>query len=117
MLTRENEISQAMLTHKDICQAVKKIAPSYGIKNAFYFGSYARGTQTQNSDLDLLVEFGDVRVSLFTLGGIISDLEDMLHKEVDVVTLPLKKDSRLIIEKAVKCYGHKQRSNAYYQNP
>ncbi|MDR1319912.1 MAG: nucleotidyltransferase domain-containing protein [Gracilibacteraceae bacterium] len=116
MPTQENKISQAMLTHKDICRAVKEIAPGYGIKNAFYFGSYASGTQNKNSDLDLLVEFENNGWSLFTLGGIISDLEDMLHKEINVVTLPLKKDSRLIIEKAVKCYGSKQRSNAYYQN-
>jgi predicted nucleotidyltransferase len=94
-----------MLTHEDICKAVKEKAQEYSIKNAYYFGSYASGTQTEASDVDLLVEFSSRPISLFTIGGLMSDLEEALHKDVDVVTLPLSKDSYLTLEKVVKCYG------------
>lgn len=49
------------------------------------FGSVARGEQRPGSDIDLLVEFEPGR-SLFDLGGLICDLEDLLGGPVDVVT-------------------------------
>jgi len=94
-----------MLTHEDICQAVEKAAAKYKISNAYYFGSYARGTQSDESDLDLLVDFGSHSVSLFDIAGLAVDLEETLRAEVDVLKLPLPKETHLRIEKVVKCYG------------
>lgn len=94
-----------MLTHEDICRAVKKAASKYKIQNAYYFGSYARGTQNDESDLDLLVDFDVPSISLFTIAGLAADLEEVLHTEVDVLKLPLPKETHLRIEKMVKCYG------------
>jgi predicted nucleotidyltransferase len=104
-----------MLTHEEICRAVSKAAPKYQIKNAYYFGSYARGTQTENSDLDMLIDFGTPFVSLFDIAGLACDLEEMLSKGVDVVRLPLSPETHLFIEKVVKCYGN-TRSKAFSQN-
>ncbi|MDR0764049.1 MAG: nucleotidyltransferase family protein [Synergistaceae bacterium] len=104
-----------MLTHKDICKAVGNSALKYKIKNAYYFGSYAKGTQTDDSDLDLLVEF-EPAATLLTLAGLIGDLEDTLRKEVDVVILPLEKDSHLILERVVKCYADKQKQANHNAN-
>jgi len=97
-----------MLTHEDICLAVRKAAPKYKIYNAYYFGSYAKGTQTDESDLDLLVDFDSQSVSLFTVARLATDLEEALHIEVDVLKLPLPKETHLQIEKVVKCYGTKE---------
>jgi predicted nucleotidyltransferase len=105
-----------MLTHKEICKAVREAAPKYKIQNAYYFGSYAKGTQTEDSDLDLLLEFEPKTATLLTVAGIVCDLEDNLRKEVDVVTLPLAKDSHLILEKVVKCYGCKQKQTNRHAN-
>jgi predicted nucleotidyltransferase len=96
-----------MLTHEDICQAVKDAAPKYKIQNAYYCGSYARGTQNDESDLDLLVDFDAPSISLFTIAGLAADLEETLHTEVDVLKLPLPKETHLRIEKVVKGYGIK----------
>ena len=49
------------------------------------FGSWARGEQTESSDLDLLVDLEAGR-SLLDLTAIKQDLEDLLHCAVDVVT-------------------------------
>lgn len=50
------------------------------------FGSVARGTQGPDSDVDLLVAF-ELGRSLFDLGGLVADLEDLLGRPVDVVTV------------------------------
>lgn len=49
------------------------------------FGSYARGEETENSDVDLLVRF-DRPTGLIKLVGIENELSDRLHKKVDLVT-------------------------------
>lgn len=49
-----------MLTIQEIKQAVTKIGKKYGIKNAYLFGSYAKGKATEHSDVDLLVNLGEI---------------------------------------------------------
>ena len=61
------------------------LAMRHGARDVRVFGSLARGEGTENSDLDLLVEFEAGR-SLLDLVGPKQDLEDLLHRPVDVVT-------------------------------
>ena len=94
-----------MLTHEEIRSAVTKTAELHPIKKASYFGSYADGKATSNSDLDLLVEFDRPRVSLFLLSAIKLDLEDQLKIPVDVIHAPLPKDALIHPQKVVPVYG------------
>ncbi|MFH1196145.1 MAG: nucleotidyltransferase family protein [bacterium] len=56
------------------------------------FGSYARGEETEKSDIDILVENGG-EMTLFDLGGLKIYLEEKLKHEVDVATIGgLKKE-------------------------
>ena len=56
------------------------------VLKAWLFGSYARGEETEDSDVDLLVAYDDNEdVSLFTIGGIYMDLRRILGREVDLV--------------------------------
>jgi len=56
----------------------------YPISSLAIFGSYARGEATDNSDLDILVGFnGDIGWEFFDLAN---DLEQLLHKKVDLVS-------------------------------
>ena len=55
------------------------------IKGVSLFGSYSRGTATQSSDVDLLLET-DSNFSLFDLADLQNKLENKLGKEVDLVT-------------------------------
>ena len=100
-----------MLTHEQIVEAVKNAAPKYGISNAYYFGSYARGTQNENSDLDLLVDFDKLSVSLWATVDLAESISKTLKIKVDVLKLPLPTDTRLYIEKVVKCYGNKRQTH------
>jgi hypothetical protein len=94
-----------MLTHEEISNAVERIAETFSVKQASYFGSYADGRQTTSSDLDLLLEFHNPAVSLFTLSAIKCNLEEQLKIPVDVVHSPIAEDSILEIGKTVRVYG------------
>jgi predicted nucleotidyltransferase len=73
---------------------IVKILKKNSIKRAGIFGSYARGEQKKNSDVDILVELG--KPMGFDFVGIQFELEDELGKKVDLVTYnslhPLLKD-------------------------
>ena len=51
------------------------------------FGSFARGEQTPESDVDILiVPDRSQHFSLFTLSGMYEDLKELLGREVDLIT-------------------------------
>ena len=55
------------------------------VVKAGVFGSFAEGNPHPDSDLDLLVEFRGKK-SLLDLIGLKFDLEEVLHRPVDVLT-------------------------------
>ena len=61
------------------------LAAKYGASNVRVFGSVANGTADRNSDIDFLVDLEKGR-SLFDLGGLLMDLQQLLNRKVDVVT-------------------------------
>lgn len=52
------------------------------------FGSYARGEENDNSDLDILIDF-DMKVDLLELIGLEQELTELLGVKVDLITLRL----------------------------
>ncbi len=83
-------------------EEILKIAAKHGAYNVRIFGSVARGEADEKSDVDVLVEMEPGR-SLFDLGGLLMELEQVLGRRVDVVTVPgLKKRMReRVIKEAV----------------
>jgi uncharacterized protein len=57
----------------------------YGIRNLAVFGSYARGEQTPESDIDIMVELGDVQLGMEYF-QLVYDLRDLFSQRVDVVS-------------------------------
>ena len=72
------------LTLDEIREKAVPIARQYGIKNLRLFGSYARGEARDDSDLDFLIDDGNIR-GLFQYMGLVCDLEDAFDCHVDVV--------------------------------
>ncbi|AKG24614.1 nucleotidyltransferase family protein [Calothrix sp. 336/3] len=66
-------------------EEILQIAAKYGAYNIRVFGSVARREADVNSDVDFLVELEPGR-SLFDLGGLLIELQEILGCEVDVVT-------------------------------
>ena len=66
-------------------EEILAIAAKHGARNVRIFGSVARGDEDGRSDVDFLVEMEPGR-SMMDLGGLLMDLQDLLDREVDVVT-------------------------------
>jgi len=64
---------------------VLRIAHKRGAIRIRVFGSVARGDARPESDIDFLVEMEPGR-SLLDLGGLVSDLQELFGRDVDVVT-------------------------------
>lgn len=66
-------------------EEILRIAAQHGAHNVRVFGSVARGEAGPDSDVDLLVDVGPDHSSWFP-AGLVADLEELLGREVDVVT-------------------------------
>jgi uncharacterized protein len=71
---------------------IRRLCANAGVTNLRVFGSVARGQETKNSDIDLLV---DLRpgTGLFTLVALRGQLERLLDASVDLVPADSLKDS------------------------
>jgi len=77
----------------EIKKAALPILTAYGVRRAAVFGSFARGEETANSDVDLLIELPRP-IGLLPFVGLKLELEDALHRSVDLVEYEAL-DSRL----------------------
>ncbi|MFT9493949.1 nucleotidyltransferase family protein [Anaerosolibacter sp.] len=95
-----------MLTLDDIKNAIVDILAKYPIKKISLFGSYANGSATEDSDVDILVEFLSPNISLLTISDMKYEIESKLNKEIDLIHAPIEEDSLMKIDKVVDIYGH-----------
>ncbi len=68
--------------------AVIPLLEPYGLKRLAVFGSYARGDEEPDSDIDLLVEFEEPprqKLGLFEWVRLEREMGDRLGREVDLV--------------------------------
>lgn len=88
--------------------AIKNICLKEDISYLGLFGSQARGEAEKNSDVDILVQFNDVK-SFFELSRIKDQFEAVFGKKVDLVLKSAVKESiRGYIEKdLVTLYGQR----------
>ena len=75
----------AVYSVDELRMIVSDIAKQYGVKKVALFGSYSTGKQTAESDIDLLIDKGEIK-GLFMLNSFINSLQDKLGKNVDVMT-------------------------------
>lgn len=70
-------------SYKHILQAYLAEQP---VSKAWLFGSFSRGEATEESDIDIMVQFmpGAV-VGLFKYSRMIRELKQLLHRDVDLV--------------------------------
>ena len=66
----------------------------FGVRRIGLYGSYAYGTQTENSDIDLIVELREPRCD--ALAGLYIYMEQVLGREVDIRRLSKKIDTPFV---------------------
>lgn len=57
----------------------------YGIEKAYIFGSYARGEATNISDIDIMIQKGNLK-TLYELVELEQKLMMLFQKEIDIIT-------------------------------
>lgn len=76
-----------MISTSDISTAASRVLVQYDVSEAYLFGSFARGEQTPDSDIDLRLVCGNT-MTFGTLYELSLELEKELGRKVDIVTSP-----------------------------
>lgn len=90
MTSERSVTTRRMATLEELRTGLRALLPSlereYGVTSLEFFGSYVRGDQDEESDLDLLVELDPEReLSLLRFVDIQLELSDRLGVPVDLV--------------------------------
>lgn len=107
-LSRLNPIDEehGLLTMDDIVSICGEVLSKYDVSYCVLFGSYAKGTPNEASDVDLLVS---TTISGLKFFGMVEELREKLHKRVDVLELKQLKDNfeltSEILKDGIKIYG------------
>ena len=89
--------SQALQQHR---AAIRRVVAAHRATNPRVFGSVLHGEDTESSDLDLLID-PTPGITLFDIGRIIHELEQLLGVSVDVLTpkaLPMRFRDEVLAE-------------------
>jgi len=94
----------------EMIETIREYFKTQPVLKAWIFGSYARGEETPESDVDILVVYDDSKpVGLMKIANMYVNLKKLLQREVDLVEegtlLPFavesaNRDKKLIYERA-----------------
>lgn len=93
-----------MLDIENISEVIDNLVDKYAVKKVAVIGSYADGLATEDSDIDLLVEFRTANISLFKLYAMQEEISNRLNKKVDLIHAPVPEDALIEINKVVSIY-------------
>ncbi len=71
---------------EQVVNTIKKYFSTQPIEKAWLFGSYSRGEQTEESDIDIILSLDYSKPMGFKFFGMWSELESLLGRKVDLVT-------------------------------
>ena len=88
MKLNKNIILNTLRKHKN---ELKK----FGVKRIGLFGSYAKDKQKETSDIDFIVEFEEGQATYDNYINLITYLENLFNKKVDLITIEGLKSIRI----------------------
>lgn len=98
--------THGVLSVENIADICKQILEKYDVEYCYLFGSYAKCTAGENSDVDLFISTGISGLKFFELA---EELREALKKRVDVINQAQLKDNfqlaNEILKDGVKIYG------------
>jgi predicted nucleotidyltransferase len=86
------------MSQQTMIQLIANYFKTQPVMKAWLFGSFARGEETPDSDIDILVEYDEnARISLLTISHMMGELEKSTGRRVDLIEngclLPFAVDS------------------------
>ena len=103
------EKKRMIMSTQQVTQKIADYFKTQPVNRAWLFGSFARGEETPDSDIDILVEYDeDARISLLTISHMMGELERSTGRRIDLIEegclLPFavesaNRDKRLIYER------------------
>ena len=78
------KLKQVLLEKRE---EILQIAAKHGAYNVRIFGSVARGEDDEKSDIDFLIDYDLSKISPWFPSGLIQDLQSILGRKVDIVTV------------------------------
>ena len=90
-----------MPTRAEIESSIKQLLAKYNAEYALLFGSYARGEETPDSDVDLIV-FGGDKFKKTDIFAFAEDLRSITGKEVDAFEICEVDKSSLLYDNVMK---------------
>ncbi len=112
ILTEYERITEdkGILSIKEIEKIVYLELKHTQIRYAYLFGSYAKGTPTEKSDIDILLSDGEKGLEFV---GLVDNLRNKLHKRLDILRIDDLKNNldflNEILETGVKIYERDKR--------
>lgn len=98
-------MSDVIYSQDQIREILDPVFKSHNVKKAILFGSYAKGSATGLSDVDILVDSGLNGLRFF---GLLEDVVTSLNKNVDLIDtsqiVPNSKIENEIVENGVVIY-------------
>lgn len=78
--------SETIMSTKVMIQLIADYFKTQPVLKAWLFGSFARGEETEDSDLDILVEYDkNARISLLTISHMMGELEKSTGRRIDLI--------------------------------
>lgn len=89
---------KTMSSTQKMTQKIAEYFKTQPVVRAWLFGSYARGEETPDSDVDILVEYDkNARISLLTISHMMGELEKSTGRRIDLIEdgclLPFARES------------------------
>lgn len=104
-----NYITKPTISKSSIINSIKSVLKNDGrVASAWLFGSYARGEEKLNSDIDIMIELNNEKqYSMFDMIDISFLLENKIKRKVDLVEKGYLKDFALqtATNDLIKIYG------------
>ena len=97
---------KGVLTLERIKNVIHSVLKNYEIEYCYLFGSYAKNSANEKSDVDLLIS---TKISGLEFFGLVEELRNTLKKKIDLLTLDQLKDNQAllneILKDGIKLYG------------
>ena len=74
------------MSQQTMTQLIAEYFKTQPVLKAWIFGSFARGEEREDSDVDILVEYDkDARISLLTISHMMGELEKSTGRHIDLI--------------------------------